>query len=144
MTRDRERYAPGCGRLHHTALLTLCAPSPYRPFKQGKASPEGDRETESRAMAGRRAGKAKPRGAAARDGARRGRAKPAPCEATQAGIGATPEERIAALERERDELRAALERERARRHRLEEVYAAARDRVSRALDSLHTILNAKG
>jgi hypothetical protein len=56
---------------------------------------------------------------------------------------ATLEERIAALERERDDLRAALDEERARRRKLEEVYAAARGRISRALDSLHTILNAK-
>ena len=58
--------------------------------------------------------------------------------------GATPEERIAALERERDDLQAALEQERARRRKLEEVYAAASDRIARALVSLQTILNAKG
>jgi hypothetical protein len=55
----------------------------------------------------------------------------------------TPEERIAALEQERDQLRAALQQERARRESLEKVYAAARDRIARALESLHTILNAK-
>jgi hypothetical protein len=93
-------------------------------------------------MAGRRAVKANPKGAAARAGARR-RTRPPPSETTPAGAGPTPEERIAALERERDGLRAALEEERARRRKLEAVYAAARDRISRALDSLHTILNAK-
>jgi hypothetical protein len=94
-------------------------------------------------MAGRRAGKANPKGAAARNGARRSQAKPPPCAMAPAGTAPTLEERIAALERERDDLRAALEQERARRRCLEEVYAAARDRISRALDSLHTILNAK-
>jgi hypothetical protein len=99
-------------------------------------------------MAGRRAVKANPRSGAARGGARRGKAKPPPCEVTPANAaltaGAALEERIAALERERDELQAALDEERARRRKLEEVYAAARDRISRALDSLHTILKAKG
>jgi hypothetical protein len=98
-------------------------------------------------MAGRRAGKANPKsapkGAVVRKGAQRGRAKPPPCELAPAGAASTLEERIIALERERDDLRAALEQERARRRCLEEVYAAARDRISRALDSLHTILNAK-
>ncbi|MFZ1101772.1 MAG: hypothetical protein WAN86_02675 [Hyphomicrobiaceae bacterium] len=89
-------------------------------------------------MAGRRAVKANPKGAAARAGPRR-RTRPPPSEA-----GPTLEERIAALERERDDLRAALDEERARRRKLEAVYAAARDRISRALDSLHTILNGKG
>jgi hypothetical protein len=92
-------------------------------------------------MAGRRAVKANPKGAAARTGARR--RKSPPSETTPAGAGPTPEQRIAALERERDDLRAALDEERARRRKLEAVYAAARDRISRALDSLHTILNGK-
>lgn len=89
-------------------------------------------------MAGRGAGKANPKGDAVRAGARRSRTRPPPAQAAP-----TLEERIAALERERDELRAALEEERQRRRKLEEVYAAARDRISRALDSLHTILNGK-
>jgi chromosome segregation ATPase len=94
-------------------------------------------------MAGRGAVKANPKSVAVRTGARRGRAKASPRETAPAGAGPTLEERIAALERERDELRAALDEERARRRKLEEVYAAARDRISRALDSLHTILKAK-
>jgi hypothetical protein len=93
-------------------------------------------------MAGRRAVKANPKSAVARTGARRSRTK-APREVAPAGAGLSLEERLAALERERDDLRAALDEERARRRKLEEVYAAARDRISRALDSLHTILNAK-
>jgi hypothetical protein len=94
-------------------------------------------------MAGRRAVKANPKGAAARAPARR-RTRPQPSETAPAGAGPTPEERIAALERERDDLRAALAEERARRRKLEEVYAAARDRIARALASLHTILDGKG
>jgi hypothetical protein len=92
-------------------------------------------------MAGRRAARANPKSVTARAGARRGRTKLPPRE--KAPAQATLEERIAALERERDDLRAALDEERARRRKLEEVYAAARGRISRALDSLHTILNAK-
>jgi hypothetical protein len=94
-------------------------------------------------MAGRRAVKANPKRVAARAGGRRGRSKPPPCEVVPVDADALLEARIAALERERDELRAALAEERARRRKLEEVYAAARGRISRALDSLHTILNAK-
>jgi hypothetical protein len=94
-------------------------------------------------MAGRGAVKANPKGAAARAGARRGKTRPPPSEVTPAAAGPTLQARVAALERERDELRAALDEERARRRKLEEVYAAARGRISRALDSLHTILNAK-
>jgi chromosome segregation ATPase len=60
-----------------------------------------------------------------------------------AEAGPTLEARVAALERECDELRATLDQERARRRKLEAVYAAARDRIARALDSLHTILNGK-
>jgi len=94
-------------------------------------------------MAGRRPVKANPKGAAVRAGARHGKGKVrTPAAAASAAVSL--EERIAALERERDDLRAALDEERERRRKLEEVYAAARDRISRALDSLHTILNAKG
>jgi hypothetical protein len=48
------------------------------------------------------------------------------------------------MERERDALRAALEREQERARRLEEVQAAARDRLAWALESLHNILDPKG
>jgi hypothetical protein len=52
-------------------------------------------------------------------------------------------ERLLALERERDGLRAALEREQERARKLEEVQAAARDRIAWALESLHNILEPK-
>jgi hypothetical protein len=95
-------------------------------------------------MARRRAGKAKPRSAAPRAGGRRRKTtKGAVSEAQPAAPGATLSERLAALERERDALRAELELERARRRALEDVYAATRDRISWALDSLQTILDAK-
>jgi hypothetical protein len=94
-------------------------------------------------MARRRAGKAKPRSAAPRAGSRRSKTKGAGSEAQLAVSGATMSERLAALKRERDALRAELELERARRRALEEVYAATRDRISWALDSLQTILDAK-
>ena len=51
---------------------------------------------------------------------------------------------MAVIERERDALLAALSLERERRRKLEEVHAAVRDRVAWALDSLQSILEAKG
>jgi hypothetical protein len=87
-------------------------------------------------MAQRHAGKANRRTASARDRGKRGKAK------TAAPDGSL-KERLLALERERDELREALERERARAGKLEEVNAAARNRVSWALDSLQGILESK-
>jgi len=87
-------------------------------------------------MARRRAGKAKPKSAAARDGGGRGKAK-------AAASGGALRERLAAIERERDALRAALEIEQARRRTLEEVHAATRDRIAWALDSLQSILDPK-
>jgi hypothetical protein len=87
-------------------------------------------------MAQRHAGKANPRTAAARDRGRRGKAK------TSAPNGSL-KERLQALERERDDLRGELERERARVSKLEEVNAAARNRVSWALESLQSILESK-
>lgn len=87
-------------------------------------------------MARRDAGKASPRTAAARARAGRGKLKTA---ASETAI----RERVSALERERDGLRAALEREQERVRKLEEVQAAARDRVAWALETLHNILDAK-
>jgi hypothetical protein len=86
-------------------------------------------------MARRHAGKASPRTAHVRD---RGRRK-AKIAASEGSL----KERLSALERERDALRAALEREQARARKLEEVNAAARDRISWALDSLQNILEGK-
>jgi hypothetical protein len=86
-------------------------------------------------MARRRAGKAKPKDVASGE---------------QRNKGSAPEpegallERLAAVERERDTLLAALSLEQERRRRLEEVHAAARDRIAWALDSLQSILEAKG
>jgi hypothetical protein len=90
-------------------------------------------------MARRRAGKANPKSAALRGGSRRAQAKTARPPASEG----TLVERVAALERERDVLRAELKREQARRLALEEVYAATRDRIAWALDSLQRILDAK-
>jgi hypothetical protein len=81
-------------------------------------------------MARRRAGKAKPRSAVAREAP--GRRKTSDLR-----------ERLAAVERERDQLRAALDVEQARRRKLEEVHATARDRIAWALDSLQSILDSK-
>jgi len=87
-------------------------------------------------MARRYAGKASPRTTAAR--ARGGRGKP-----KAAASESVLRERLLALERERDALRAALEREQERTRKLEEVQAAARDRIAWALESLQNILERK-
>jgi hypothetical protein len=86
-------------------------------------------------MARRRAGKAKLKSVASEGQRTKGNA-PAPESALL--------ERLAAIERERDALLAALSLEQERRRRLEEVHAAARDRIAWALDSLQSILEAKG
>ncbi len=87
-------------------------------------------------MARRNAGKANPGTAAARVRAGRGKLKAAVSENAL-------RERFSALERECDGLRATLEREQERARKLEEVQAAARDRVAWALETLHNILDAK-
>jgi len=80
--------------------------------------------------------------------ARRGAGKAKPKSATALGKAGKPRtsdlrERLAAVERERDQLRATLDVEQARRRKLEEVHATARDRIAWALDSLQSILDAK-
>ena len=84
----------------------------------------------------RRHAKATPRTAATRDRGRRSKAKSASLEGSL-------KERLEVLERERDALRAALEHERERANRLEEINAAARNRISWTLDSLQNILETK-
>lgn len=56
----------------------------------------------------------------------------------------TPAERLAAVERERDDLKEELERFRKRILLLEQNHARVRDRISWALDSLHNLLEGKG
>jgi hypothetical protein len=87
-------------------------------------------------MARRRAGKAEPKSAVPQNGGSRGKARALAADAAL-------HDRLAALERERDALRAALEIEQTRRRKLEEVHAAARDRIAWALDSLQSILEPK-
>lgn len=94
-------------------------------------------------MARRRAGKADPKSGALRGGGRRGKARTVAADKA-AAPGTSLNERLAALERECATLRVELERERSRRQALEEVHAATRDRIAWALDSLQTILDARG
>jgi len=61
-----------------------------------------------------------------------------------AKAGGTLQQRLAAVERERDALRGELKRTEAHVQRLEETQAQVRDRISWALDSLHNILDGKG
>jgi chromosome segregation ATPase len=94
------------------------------------------------AMARRRATKARSKSASAdkrRIGAK-GARPPTVGSTANGGMQA----RLAALERERDELKAELERFKARQQRLEETQAQVRDRLAWALDSLHNILEGKG
>ena len=86
-------------------------------------------------MARRRAGKAKPK-----DVAPGGQRNKGSASETESAL----RERLVAVERERDALLAALSLEQERLRRLEEVHAAARDRIAWALDSLQSILEAKG
>jgi hypothetical protein len=53
-------------------------------------------------------------------------------------------DRLAAAERERDQLKDDLERSTARLKLLEDAHAQVRDRIAWALDSLHNILQGKG
>jgi hypothetical protein len=72
-----------------------------------------------------------------RDRSRRGKGKTAVPESSL-------KERLVALERERDALRSALDREKARAGKLEEINAAARNRIAWALDTLRSILETRG
>jgi hypothetical protein len=86
----------------------------------------------------------KARSKAAPAAARAQRGQAAPAKAARAGGKPHAlQERLAALERERDELREELERANARQRRLEEVHAQVRDRIAWALDSLQSILAGK-
>jgi hypothetical protein len=53
-------------------------------------------------------------------------------------------DRLEAVERERDALKDELERSKSRLRLLEETQSQVRDRISWALDSLHSILEGKG
>jgi predicted nucleic acid-binding Zn-ribbon protein len=89
-------------------------------------------------MARRPASKAKKKAAPARTQPGRGKGKkPARDERTV-------QQRLAALERERDSLRAELEHKEERLQALEKNHAHVSDRIAWALDSLHTILKGKG
>jgi hypothetical protein len=87
-------------------------------------------------MARRRAGKAKAKSVASGEQRSKGTTSPA--------VQGALLERLAAVERERDALLAALSLEQERSRKLEEVQAAVRDRIAWALDSLQSILEAKG
>jgi len=92
-------------------------------------------------MARRRATKARSKPASA--GAHAPHAKPVGDEGAARAGHAGLRTRLAALERERDQLRADVERFRARVSELEQAQAQVRDRISWALDSLHSILDGK-
>jgi len=88
-------------------------------------------------MARRLASKARSKGAPARAQSRRGKTK-------TAGGDRTVQQRLAALERERDNLRSELEQTEERLRQLEKNHADVSDRIAWALDSLHNILQGKG
>jgi hypothetical protein len=87
-------------------------------------------------MARRRASKARSDSAPLRARSARDKAKSGKSGPTLMG-------RLAALERERDALKEELQRAQARVRQLEIGHAQVRDRISWALDSLHTILEGK-
>lgn len=88
-------------------------------------------------MARRLANKARSKAAPARAQSRRGKAKPE-------GKDRAAQQRLAALERERDALRAELDQAEERLRVMEKNHADVRDRIAWALDSLHNILQGKG
>jgi hypothetical protein len=88
-------------------------------------------------MARRLADKARSKTAPVRAQSRRGKAKVAVPDGTA-------QQRLAAVERERDALRAELEQLEERLRLMEKNHAAVRDRIAWALDSLHNILQGKG
>jgi predicted nucleic acid-binding Zn-ribbon protein len=88
-------------------------------------------------MARRVANKARSKGAPVRAPSQRGKAK-------TEGRDRTAQQRLAALERERDSLRAELEKAEERLTLLEKNQADVSDRIAWALDSLHNILQGKG
>jgi len=91
-------------------------------------------------MARRGAGKAKPKSVASGEQRNKGTAAPGPAQMSEGALL----ESLAAVDRESDALLAALSLEQERRRRLEEAHAAARDRIAWALDSLQSLLEAKG
>lgn len=90
-------------------------------------------------MARRYAGKTSSRNAVVRDRGRHSKTKAAATVTAES----TLKERLTALERERDALRDALAKESSRVRELEQLNAQARDRISWALDALHSILQPK-
>jgi len=88
-------------------------------------------------MARRLANKARSKAAPARTQSRRGKAKP---EAKDRAA----QQRLAALERERDALRAELDQAEERLRVMQKNHADVCDRIAWALDSLHNILQGKG
>ena len=88
-------------------------------------------------MARRLASKARSKVAPARAQSRRGKSK-------TEGKDRTGQQRLAALERERDALRAELDQAEERLRVMEKNHADVRDRIAWALDSLHNILQGKG
>ena len=94
------------------------------------------------AMATRRAAGARSKPAPV--GARLSHGKSAGGKHADAAANGTLQERLTAVECERDALKEELERFKARQRRLEEAQAQVRDRIAWALDSLHNILAGKG
>jgi hypothetical protein len=88
-------------------------------------------------MARRLANKARSKAAPVRAQSQRGKAK-------SEGRDRTAQQRLSALERERDALREELTRAEERLSLLEKNQADVRDRIAWALDSLHNILQGKG
>jgi hypothetical protein len=121
-----------------TAFVDALGVATYRRFLQRdkRCRGRGGANNGGAAMARRQAGKTSPKPAIVRDRGARSRAK---IDFTENSL----KERLSAAERECDALRETLEREQARVRKLEEVNAAARDRIAWALDTLQNILEAK-
>ena len=135
---------PGCAPVAITAALVDAAQgAAYRSRQEREALRAAALDNSGfTAMAMRRAAKARSKSAPV--GARPERSKAQRGKAKSAASNGRLQERLAAVERERDQLRDELEHFKARQQRLEEAQAQVRDRIAWALDSLHNILEGKG
>jgi septal ring factor EnvC (AmiA/AmiB activator) len=127
------------------AFVDAANDDPYRRSKEGSAAAAALLTIAGHVMARRRATKARSKSASA--GARTPRSKAARGQKTSAATATEDgglRQRLAAVERERDQLKADLDRSCARLKQLEDTQAQVRDRIAWALDSLHNILEGKG
>ena len=135
---------PACAPVAITAALVDATQGAAYRSRQEREAPRAAALDNSgfTAMAMRRAAKARSKSTPV--DARPERGKVPRGKRADAAANGRLQERLAAVERERDQLKEELEHFKARQRRLEEAQARVRDRIAWALDSLHNILEGKG